>query len=82
MEHVAVIRDDAKFDAAVHGGVPEMGDLQIIFKDSVTTAGNPGCVFTFTAVVDGKPVKVQAVTTVRCLAMAAAAARGWYPNVS
>ena len=82
MEHAVVIRDDAKFDELVHGGVPECGDLQFVFKDSATTAGNPGAVIAFTAMVDGKPVKVQAVVTARILQMVAGAARGWYPHIS
>jgi len=58
------------FDAAVHSGVPECGDLAIASKPYATTGGNPAVVISFTVNVDGKPVKVQAVTTLKLLGSA------------
>lgn len=78
MEHAVVKFDGDEFDELVHGGCPEMGDLKFVFKDDATTSGNPAVVIAFTAVVDGKPAKVQAVTTLNVFLSAARAANGRY----
>jgi len=77
------LNDAALFDATVHGrdGVRTLqdgGDLQIITKDDATHSGRALACLTFTVDVDGKPVRVQTVTTVRLLTTAFAALRGRY----
>jgi len=73
LEHIALILNNAAaFDAVVHGtdGVPtllEGGDVRIITKDDATEDGCAVAVITFTVEVDGKPMRAQAVVTVRLL---------------
>jgi hypothetical protein len=68
-----------EYDKLVHGGtVPDLGDLKFASKGGATVNGDSAVVIAFTAVVDGKHVKVQCVTTLkvflaaaRCLEVAA-----------
>ena len=77
MEHVRVGNDAGRFDAVVHGGPPEAGDLEIAYKPNATAAGLGGVCVTFTAEINGKPTRVQATTTAANFLMAAAAVKGW-----
>ena len=65
-----VLNNGDAFDKAVHGKVPEKGDLAMTSKAYATTGGKPAVAITFTAVVDGVEVPVQAVTTLALLSMA------------
>lgn len=58
----------------------DTGDLHIITKDNGTAQGRPIAIVTFTAVIGGKPVPVQTVTTVALLKGALAALNGRYPD--
>lgn len=84
MEHLPVkLNEPDLFDITVHGqdGVRTLmdaGDLQIITKDNGTHSGRALACLTFTVDVDGKPVRVQTVTTVRLLTSAFAILRGRY----
>lgn len=76
MESVRIVLDDPEeYDRILRSGVPEAGDLVICSKSDVTHGGSPGVVIGFTASVDGKPVKVQAVTTLKLFLGAARAFR-------
>lgn len=59
------------YDRLVHGGAPEGGDLRIAYKAGAMQSGRGGVCIAFTALVDGKPVLVQAVTSVRLFMLAA-----------
>lgn len=71
MESIRVVLDDAaQFDAAVHGTMPECGDLALIAKSNGTVKGAPVVVVTFTVVLpDGTKARAQAVTTLRALVL-------------
>lgn len=77
MESIHIHLRDADFDRLVHTGVPEAGDLAFAVKRHATTAGEPGFVVAFHALVDGRHVPVQAVTTLRAFLSAAGALRAW-----
>lgn len=62
-----------KFDSLVHCGAMERGDLSIASKAGATVDGAAGVVISFTAMVDGAPVLVQATTTLKLFNMAAKA---------
>ena len=67
----------AEYDAAVHGGLPEAGDLRIITKRNGTQEGRPVAVLTFSVQMpDGSLKPVQAAVTVRNLVAALGALRG------
>jgi len=79
MELIAIkFNDAAAFDASVSNGLPEGGDLTLITKDRSTAEGRAAACLTFTALVDGKEVPVQVVTSVRILLTALAALKGRY----
>lgn len=48
-------------------GVQDSGDLMIFTKQTGTKEGRPCAMLAFTAVIDGRPVLVQTVTTLRAL---------------
>lgn len=66
-EQLRVVRDAARFDAVVRDGAPEGGDIEFVAKAGATQAGRTAVAITFTAMVDEKVVRVQAVTTLRAL---------------
>ena len=61
METLDIYLGAEKYDRRLKVAVPEMGDLAAYVKKQED--GVICCMFSFTAVVDGQPVKVQAVTT-------------------
>jgi hypothetical protein len=69
--------DDERFDAAVHDGLPEGGDLEAIVKDGATIDGAPAVCFTFTVELpDGTLARAQSVTTARLVCALGAAIKG------
>lgn len=84
MESLPINLNDAElFDKTVHGqdGVRTLmdaGDLRLITKDNATDSGRALACLTFTVDVDGKPARVQTVTTVRLLTTALHALLGRY----
>lgn len=82
MENFTVVLNNAEeYDKAVHSGHPERGDLKIISKADCTGRGNPGVCITFTAVIDGREVQVQAATTAQLLVTAARAILNAHPEM-
>lgn len=77
MEGITAVADAARFDEVLRSCPPEHGDIEFVFKNAVTRSGAGGVLITFTVTVDGKPLRVQAVTTAKCLLMAAAAVEGF-----
>lgn len=69
MEQITLSFDPARFDEVLHqlGCPPECGDLELCFKPNATMAGRTGVAITFTVEIDGKRMRVQAVTTLRNL---------------
>jgi hypothetical protein len=65
-----------EYDALVHCGTPDMGDLRIALKldrkDGPILVG-----IGFTAVIDGDEVRVQTVTTARLMMTILAAIKGF-----
>lgn len=55
------------FDTAVHTGMTEAADLELIVKPDATTGGNPVVCITFTAYTPAGPRRAQAVTTLNLL---------------
>lgn len=82
MEHVNIkLNNPAEFDQAVHGGLPEGGDITLITKDRATEGGAAAVVLAWTVQLPGGGVALaQAVTTVKCLKMALAALQGRYDD--
>lgn len=77
MESIQTHLYDEDFDRLVHNAdYQECGDLQMAIKQQATAEKKPGVVIAFTINVDGKPKKVQAVTTLACLEMTMAALKG------
>lgn len=56
-----------RFDEVVHSGLSEGGDLELAVKRNGTVSGKPAVVVTFTVLIDGVPMRAQAVTTLRAL---------------
>lgn len=82
MEEIKLSIDPTRFDQLVHGlgidpGLPQHGSLdaaqiEIAAKAGCTTAGEPGVVISFYSVLpNGRPQRVQAVTTLRALVLSA-----------
>ena len=69
MESLRIVLDSAaEFDHSVHHDtVPDAGDLAVITKHSATKGGSAAACLTFHVEVDGKPLRVQTVTTVALL---------------
>jgi len=71
--------NDEAYDKAVHGGLPQYSDIEIITKDQGTVSGAPVAVITFDVhLPDGTVGKAQAVTTIACLQSALSAINGRY----
>lgn len=78
MEPITIIDDAQKFDKAVHGGLPEAGDLKFIHKPYATTGGKGAVCVTFTVQLpSGELATAQAVTTVNNLIAVGDAMRGY-----
>lgn len=73
-----ILGQDKEFDAIVHGAVPQASGITIASKDNGTQTGKPVVVISFDALIDGKPVRVQATTTLRLLVGFYSAMRGRY----
>lgn len=72
MEYVSIKLDDDSYNQLVHGAdYPQAGDLVFARKREATGLGKPCIAIGFTIMVDGKPKKVQAVTTQAAFLMAA-----------
>jgi hypothetical protein len=74
METVRVILDnyEGAFDKTVHGQsgmetLPQVSPIRIITKNNGTDGGRAIACVTFDAEIDGRIVRVQAVTTMRLL---------------
>lgn len=63
----------ASYDELVHGSAAQASLMTIASKPLATRDGNPGIVVAFMALVDGRPVRVQAATTLRIFVAAARA---------
>lgn len=79
-ESVGILIDPAAFDQVLEDsrrtGTAEAGDLQFIIKPGAMVSGRCGVLITFTAMIDGKPRRVQAVTSGRLINGVASAVRG------
>lgn len=83
MEMIRLRIGEEHFDQLVHGGLGDPvlpqasrgvgagGEIMIAAKGGCTTDGAPGVCISFHASVDGKAVRVQAVTTLRAFLTAA-----------
>jgi hypothetical protein len=76
MEHIKFTQRPADYDALVHEGVPEYGDLTVAYKAGGMVSGRGVVCIAFTADIDGKPVKVQAVTSAAAFLMVAGCVQG------
>lgn len=75
-----LLRQSELFDELVRNGAPEGGDLTLASKPYATREGSPAVVIAFTAQVDGRPVLVQCVTTLKVLQTAVAAFTAAHEN--
>lgn len=81
MTDIFLAFDGPAFDKAVHGGMPDAGDLQIIVKEEATIGGNPAVCLTFTSQLPtGELRGSQTVTTLRCLLAVLKTLDAKYPN--
>jgi hypothetical protein len=62
-------------------GAQDVGDLRIILKNKGTKEGRPIAAITFTAVLEGTPVTVQTVTTLRMLKRALEIINAHHPDL-
>lgn len=74
---VKLARDDA-FNQAIHEGLPEGGDVELITKDAGTQNGRAVACITFTVEVNGEHKRAQTVTSVRNLLTALTLLQGRY----
>ena len=86
MEHATIVLGNPQeYDKAVHGepelpSLPQGSDITLVTKDFGTDAGKAIACLWWTTVVNGKPVRVQATTTVAILQMMLASLNGRYED--
>lgn len=68
-------RFDELLELSRNQGTPERNDLEIITKNDGTNRGLTIVMVTFTVMINGEPVRVQAVTTASLFCSAADAIR-------
>jgi len=80
MERIIVsLREDgaALYDSLLAESAPQVGEtIDIAVKAGAMVSGAAAVVLSFRAYVDGRVVRVQAVTSARCLLAAADAVKG------
>lgn len=85
MESLSVTNSPEDYDAIVHSGTPDAGDLRIAVKNGALVSGRPAVAIGFTCYPNRdseNPLRVQTATTLTLFLTAARMLVSYYPEIA